>query len=134
VDFIMAPGNPAPDPCGVLSSARLHLRWIICSAVRNPALSVYLIKRRMFMRVSLVVAAAILSALALTACNQQPAVAPVPPVVVTVPGPAGPQGATGAPAEKGATGATGMPGAQGEKGKQGDDGAIVVVPAPASQR
>jgi hypothetical protein len=76
------------------------------------------------MRISLVVAAAVLSALALSACDKQPA---APPVVITVPGPAGPQGPAGAPAEKGATGA------QGAKGDQGE-GAIVVVPAPAGQR
>ena len=86
------------------------------------------------MRYSIVVAAAVLSALALSACDRQPAVVPSPPVVVTVPGPAGPQGAAGAPAEKGATGATGMTGAQGAKGDQGD-GTIVVVPAaPTPQR
>lgn len=86
------------------------------------------------MRVLLVVAAAVVSALSLTACNQQPAATATPPTIVNVPGPAGPQGATGAPAERGATGATGMPGAQGEKGNQGDGGAIVVVPAPNQQR
>lgn len=81
----------------------------------------------------LFVAAAILSSLALSACDRQPAVSPPPPVIVTVPGPqgpAGPQGATGAPAEKGATGATGSEGAKGEQG--GDT--IVVVPAPAPQQ
>jgi hypothetical protein len=79
------------------------------------------------MRSSLVVAAAVMSALALSACDKQPAVAPAAPVIVTVPGPAGPQGPAGAPAEKGATGA------QGAKGDQGE-GTIVVVPAPAQQR
>lgn len=78
------------------------------------------------MKVLLVVAAALLSALALSACEKQPAVTPAP-VIVTVPGPAGPQGPAGAPAEKGATGA------QGAKGEQGE-GTIVVVPAPAPQR
>ncbi|HBA73002.1 MAG: hypothetical protein A2X82_07275 [Geobacteraceae bacterium GWC2_55_20] len=79
--------------------------------------------------------ALLLSALAMTACDRQPAVAPsqAPPVVVTVPGPpgpagpVGPQGTMGAPAEKGATGATGMTGSEGAKGEQG--GTIVVVPA-----
>jgi len=82
------------------------------------------------MRVLLVVAAAVVSALALSACEKQPAATPAAPIVITVPGPAGPQGPAGAPAVNGAPGAAGMPGAQGEKGKQGDDGAIVVVPAP----
>lgn len=85
------------------------------------------------MRISLVVAAAALSALALSACEKQPAVAPQPPVVITVPGPAGPAGPAGAPAEKGATGMPGAQGAQGSKGDQGE-GTILVVPAPASQR
>jgi hypothetical protein len=79
------------------------------------------------MRVLLVVAAAVVSALALSACDKQPAATPAPPVVINVPGPAGPQGPAGAPAEKGATGA------QGAKGDQGE-GTIVVVPAPATQR
>lgn len=82
------------------------------------------------MKILLVVAATVLSALALSACEKQPAVAPAPPVVITVPGPAGPAGPAGAPAEKGATG---MTGAQGAKGDQGE-GTILVVPAPASQR
>jgi hypothetical protein len=82
------------------------------------------------MKVLLVVAAAVVSALALGACNKQPAAEPSTPVIVAVPGPAGPQGAPGAPAENGATG---TPGSQGEKGEKGD-GAIVVVPAPATQR
>jgi hypothetical protein len=84
----------------------------------------------------LIVVAAVLSAMALSACERPAAVAPSPPVVVTVPGPAGPQGAPGAPAEKGATGATGatgMTGAEGAKGEQGG-GTIVVVPEPAPQR
>lgn len=79
------------------------------------------------MRVLLVVAAAVFSALTLSACDKQPAATPAPPVVITVPGPAGPQGPAGAPAEKGATGA------QGAKGEQGE-GTIIVVPAPAPQR
>ena len=84
----------------------------------------------------LLAVAAVVSALALSACERQPATAPAPPVIVTVPGPAGPQGAQGAPAEKGATGATGatgMTGAEGAKGEQGG-GTIVVVPAPEPQR
>ena len=79
------------------------------------------------MRILLVVAAAVVSALALSACDKQPAATPAPPIVITVPGPAGPQGPAGAPAEKGATGA------QGAKGEQGE-GTIIVVPAPAPQR
>jgi hypothetical protein len=84
------------------------------------------------MRYSIAVAA-VLSVLALSACNRPPAVAPSPPVVVTVPGPAGPQGAPGTPAEKGATGATGTTGAEGAKGEPGG-GTIVVVPEPTPQR
>lgn len=87
------------------------------------------------MRYIIVVAATLLSALALSACDRPTTVvAPSPPpAVVNVPGPSGPQGATGAqgmPAEKGATGATG---ATGEQGKTGGD-TIVVVPPPATQR
>ena len=81
----------------------------------------------------LIVVAAVLSAMALSACERTPAAAPLPPVVVTVPGPAGPQGAPGTPAEKGATGATGTTGAEGAKGEPGG-GTIVVVPEPAPQR
>lgn len=79
--------------------------------------------------------AAVLSTLALSACDRPAANAPSasPPVVVTVPGPAGPQGAPGTPAEKGATGATGMTGPEGAKGEQGG-GTIVVVPEPTPQR
>jgi hypothetical protein len=96
------------------------------TTVRNSASGICHSKRRINMKVLLVVAAALLSALALSACEKQPVAAPAP-VIVTVPGPAGPQGPAGAPAEKGA------PGAQGAKGEQGE-GTIVVVPAPAPQR
>jgi hypothetical protein len=82
------------------------------------------------MRILLVVAATVLSALALSACEKQPAATPAPPVVINVPGPAGPPGPAGAPAQQGATG---MTGAQGEKGAQGE-GTILVVPAPDPQR
>ena len=72
------------------------------------------------MRYLLVVAAA-LSTLALSACDRPAAVAPPPtPVIVQVPGPAGPPGAPGAE------------GAKGEQGKQGG-GTIVVVPAPETK-
>ena len=81
----------------------------------------------------LTVVAAVLSAMALSACERHAAVTPAAPVVVTVPGPAGPQGAPGMPAEKGATGETGMTGAEGAKGEQGG-GTIVVVPEPTPQR
>jgi hypothetical protein len=88
------------------------------------------------MRYLILVAA--FSALALSACDRQTAVAPAPPVVV-VPGPAGPQGAQGvqgSPAEKGATGAAGIDGAKGDQGKQGQTGGdtIVVVPATEPKR
>jgi hypothetical protein len=100
--------------------------------------------RRIIMRYSIVVAAA-LFVLALSACERdKPTVvvtpsAPATVVAVPVPGPAGPQGVAGTPAQKGETGATGSPGmtgAEGAKGEQGKTGGdtVVVVPAPAPQR
>ena len=79
---------------------------------------------------------AVLSALALSACERAVI---VPSTVVAVPGPAGPAGATGATgatAEKGAAGATGATGADGEKGDKGKTGGdtIIVVPPPAPTR
>jgi hypothetical protein len=73
-----------------------------------------------------VAVAAILSALALSACDKPTVVTPAPSVAVPVPGPAGPQGATG-------TGATGMTGATGAKGETGDN-IIVVDPNSAPKR
>jgi hypothetical protein len=98
-------------------------------AIPRPGIVRLKRKRRIIMRY-LLAAAAVLSAMALGACDRQTA---SPPVVVNTPGPAGPQGAQGAPAEKGATGATGMTGAEGAKGDKGN-GTIVVVPAPETQR
>jgi hypothetical protein len=100
--------------------------------------------RRIIMRYSIVVAAA-LFVLALSACERdKPTVvvtpsAPANVVAVPIPGPAGPQGVAGTPAQKGETGATGSPGmtgAEGAKGEQGKTGGdtVVVVPAPAPQR
>jgi ABC-type transporter Mla MlaB component len=90
------------------------------------ARTVFCSTHRRIMMKYLIAVAAVLSAMALSACEQKPAAAP--PVVVTVPGPPGPQGAPGMPAEKGATGAEG---AKGERG----GGTIVVVPAePPQQR
>jgi hypothetical protein len=60
-------------------------------------------------------------AVALSACDRQPAAAP--PVVIAVPGPAGPAGATGA------TGSTGDTGAKGATGRTGGDTVIIVPPA-----
>ena len=105
---------------------------------------------RVIMRYLVVVAAA-LSALALSACDRPTVVVPATSpaaVVAPVPGPAGPQGAPGAPAEKGdtgatgatgstgmtgATGSTGMMGAEGAKGEKGKTGGdtIVLIPEPA---
>jgi hypothetical protein len=68
-----------------------------------------------------VAVAAILSALALSACDKPTVVTPAPSVAVPVPGPAGPAGPQGATG----TGATGMPGAPGAKGETGDN--IIVV-------
>jgi hypothetical protein len=65
--------------------------------------------------------AAALIPLAFAACNKTDA--PLPPVVVTVPGPAGPTGATGSTGTDGATGAT---------GKTGGDTTLIVVPPAAS--
>jgi len=96
---------------------------------------------------NLLVIAAALSALTLTACDRSTVDAPssAPAVVVPVPGPAGPKGATGTPAEKGETGATGATGATGSTGSTGSTGAegaqgktggdtIIVVPEPAPSR
>lgn len=71
--------------------------------------------------------AALLAAMALTACEKKPVVVTVPaaPVVVPVPGPAGPPGAPGAPGSEGSQGATGA------TGKPGDGTTVIVVP-PAS--
>ena len=68
-----------------------------------------------------IVFAALISGLALTACDTKTVVTPAPvvavPVQVPVPGPAGPAGNTGS------TGATG------ERGKTGGD-TVVILPAP----
>ena len=63
-----------------------------------------------------ILAAVMLSALALTACDR-PTVVTAVPAVVPVPGPAGPTGATGA---------------QGDTGKSGQGTTVVVVTPPAS--
>jgi hypothetical protein len=120
------------------------------TAARNTAFGPCTTPRKIIMRYS-VVFAAVLSALALSACERATVVSPAPAptvVAVPVPGPAGPQGTAGATAEKGDTGATGatgstgsagstgMTGAEGEKGDRGKTGGdtIVVVPTPAPQR
>lgn len=87
-------------------------------------------------------AAAMIAAFGLTACDRPTVIMPTTPVVV--PGPAGPQGATGsqgADGNTGNTGSTGATGATGSQGNQGNDGtkgdtgktgggtAIIVVPA-----
>jgi hypothetical protein len=77
----------------------------------------------------IVAAAAVLSALALSACDKPTVVTPAPPVVVSVPGPAGPAGPQGATG----TGATGVTGATGAKGETGDN-IIVVDPNSALKR
>lgn len=73
--------------------------------------------------------AALLTAMALVACDKQPVVVTVPApavaVPVPVPGPAGPPGAPGA------TGLDGSQGAQGATGKPGVGTTVIVMP-PAS--
>jgi hypothetical protein len=74
--------------------------------------------------------AALLTAMALVACDKQPVVVtvPAPPVAVPVPGPAGPPGAPGAPGASGIEGSQGVPGATGKPG----EGTTVIVMPPAS--
>ncbi|MBK5273755.1 MAG: hypothetical protein JJE30_01710 [Desulfuromonadales bacterium] len=79
-----------------------------------------------------VAVAAILSALALSACDKPTVVTPAPPVAVPVPGPAGPAGPQGATGATG-TGATGMTGAPGAKGETGDN-IIIVDPNSVPKR
>ena len=80
-----------------------------------------------------IIFAAVLAALAVTACNK-PTV--VTPTVVTgpVPGPAGPTGATGSSGMTGQTGSSGPTGSTGEQGKTGGDTVVVIPPAPAPAR
>ena len=69
-------------------------------------------------------AAALITALSLSACDR-PVVVATPPTVVGVPGPAGPAG------ERGNTGSVGSTGNPGEPGKAGT-GTTVIVVSPAS--
>ena len=78
------------------------------------------------MKYSMAVSAALM-AVALSACDRQPAAAP--PVVIAVPGPAGPAGATGSTGYSGAPGSTGDTGAKGATGRTGGDTVIIVPPA-----
>jgi hypothetical protein len=104
---------------------------------RNTALSIFLKYWRNIMKY-LVLVLAMLSLLAVSACERPTTVEAPDTVVVTPPGPAGPAGPAGAQGvqgsqgttEKGETGATGMTGAEGAKGAQGDTGGdtIVVIP------
>lgn len=89
---------------------------------RNTALSIFLIHRRIIMRY-LILVLAMLSLLAVSACERPAAEAP-DTIVVTPPGPTGPAG------EQGVQGAQGMTGDEGAKGAQGDTGGdtIVVIP------
>jgi hypothetical protein len=80
----------------------------------------------------LVLVLAMLSLLAVFACERPTTVEAPDTIVVTPPGPAGPAGERGVQGaqgmtEKGETGATGAEGAKGEKGNTGGD-TIVVVP------
>ena len=86
-----------------------------------------------------IIFAAVLVALATSACEKPTVVTPNV-VTVPVPGPAGPTGATGAGGLTGSTGssglagptgATGATGATGEPGKTGGDTVVVIPPAPA---
>ncbi|MCC6534245.1 MAG: hypothetical protein IT531_16975 [Burkholderiales bacterium] len=75
-------------------------------------------------------AAAVLFALALSACEKETTVVPVP----STPGPAGPPGPQGSPGSPGTPGPAGAPGPQGEQGKKGDSGGTtVIVPPPAPE-
>jgi len=66
--------------------------------------------------------AAVLSALALSACDKPVVVTSPAVVTVPVPGPAGPTGATGASGAQAAKGATGDTGATGSTGSTGATG------------
>jgi len=82
----------------------------------------------------IILSAALLSALALSAC-EKPVTVNVPPPPAAAPGPAGPAGATGAQGADGAQGNTGMTGdtgATGNTGRTGGGTTVVVVPVPAS--
>lgn len=76
----------------------------------------------------ILLSAALLSALALGAC-EKPVTVNVPPPPAAEPGPAGPAGVTGA---QGSTGMTGDKGATGNTGSTGGGTTVVVVPVPAS--
>lgn len=69
---------------------------------------------------------ALLTAVALGACDRQPTVVTVPATPVVVPGPAGPAGATGATGSQGATGD------QGATGKPGSGTTVNVMPAASA--
>ncbi len=75
-------------------------------------------------------AAALITALFLSACDR-PVVVATPPTVVGVPGPAGPAGERGSTGNMGNTGNPGMDGSKGEPGKAGTGTTVIVVP-PAS--
>ena len=83
---------------------------------------------------NLTLAAALLLALGLSACERKSettVVAPNPnPTVIATPGPAGPPGAPGAPGEPGKPGEPGAPGPQGEKGDPGKPGSTTVIVPP----
>lgn len=99
-----------------------------------------------------IIFAAVLSALAVSACDKKPTVVTPAVVTVPVPGPAGPTGATGSSGMTGQTGAsgatgstgytgatgssggTGATGATGEPGKTGGETVIVVPPTPTPAR
>lgn len=77
-------------------------------------------------------AAALLTTVALAACDR-PSTVVVPPVVtVPVPGPAGPAGEAGAQGSQGATGMQGNTGTPGATGTPGDGTTVIVVPPAAS--
>jgi len=93
-----------------------------------------------------IIFAAVLAAVAVSACDKKPTVVTPTVVNVPVPGPAGPTGATGSSGmtgQMGATGSTGYTGATGssggtgatgatgEPGKPGGETVIVVPPTPA---
>lgn len=73
-------------------------------------------------------AAALLTAITLAACDR-PAVVAVP---VAVPGPAGATGATGATGDTGSKGYTGNTGDTGAAGKAGSGTIVIVQPAASA--
>jgi Collagen triple helix repeat (20 copies) len=73
---------------------------------------------------------AIIAAISITACDQQPTVVNVP---AGPPGPAGAKGAPGVEGVQGSQGETGAQGNTGNKGETGGDSTTVIVTPPAPE-